>query len=94
MSSMVVYLHRPPAPLTPFLRVGNSGHRRLEQLLLSGQFPFFRVVIDAASFQKQSDLIGALRTNGRELILDTNVAELSVPGKFEGAVRAAPWGEP
>lgn len=94
MSSTVVYLHRPPAPLTPFLRVGSSGHRHLEQLLLSGRLPFSRIVIEAASFQKQSDLVAGLQTHGRELILDTNVAELSAPGKFEGAARAAPGANP
>jgi len=68
-----------------------SGHRRLEQLLLAGQLPSQRLVVEAAAFQRQTDLISALRSNGRELILDTNVAELSSLGRYDGAAREAPW---
>ena len=63
-------------------------------MLLAGQFPVARVVVDAAAFKRQADFISALRTSGRELILDTNVAELSSVGRFEGAVREAPWANP
>src|ERR1035441_2070676 len=90
----VVYLHGEPDPIAQFLRIGLTHHRRLEQMLLAGQFPLARVVVEAAAFKKQSDLIHALQTNGRELILDTNVAELSSVGKYEGAVREAPWANP
>lgn len=90
----VVYLHGEPDPVTQFLRTGLTHHRRLEQMLLAGQFPVARVVVDAAAFKRQADFINALRTSGRELILDTNVAELSSVGRFEGAVREAPWANP
>src|SRR3974377_1466165 len=90
----VVYLHGEPDPITQFLRIGFTHHRRLEQLLLAGQFPVARVVVDAATFKRQADFINALRANGRQVILDTNVAELSSVGTFEGAVREAPWARP
>jgi hypothetical protein len=87
----VVYLHRAPDRITTFLRVGVSGHRQLETLLLSGKLPAERFVIEASNFARQGDLIGALKAAGREISLDTNVAELSSVGRFEGAVKAAPW---
>jgi hypothetical protein len=90
----VVYLHGQPEPITQFLRVGFSGHRRLEQLLSAGQLPLARIVIDAAAFRRQTDLVGAIQASGRELTLDTNAAELSSVGKFDGAVREAPWANP
>ena len=70
----VVYLHGQPEPITQFLRVGFSGHRRLEQLLSAGQLPLARIVIDAAAFRRQTDLVGAIQASGRELTLDTNAA--------------------
>jgi hypothetical protein len=90
----VVYLHGQPDPVTQFLRVGLSGHRRLEQRLSAGQLPLARIVIDAAAFKKQADLVAALHASGRELTLDTNAAELSCVGRYEGAARDAPWANP
>jgi hypothetical protein len=90
----VVYLHGQPDPVSQFLRVGLTNHRRLEQMLLAGQLPVARVVVEAAAFKKQADLIAALRAAGRELVLDTNVAELSSIGRYQGAVRDAPWASP
>lgn len=90
----IVYLHGDPDPVTQFLRTGLTHHRRLEQMLLAGQFPVARVVVDAAALKRQADFISALRSNGREIILDTNVAELSSVGRFEGAVREASWANP
>jgi hypothetical protein len=87
----VVYLHGAPDPITAFLRVGVSGHRQLETLLLSGKLPAERLVIEASAFARQGDLVSALKAAGREISLDTNVAELSSIGRFEGAVRTAPW---
>ena len=54
----VVYLHGEPDPITQFLRIGFTHHRRLEQLLLAGQFPVARVVVDAAAFDL--DRMGAV----------------------------------
>ncbi len=36
-------------------------------------------------------MVGQLVDAGRELILDTNVAELSVIGRYGGAAKSAPW---
>ncbi len=90
----VVYLHGQPQPLAHFLRIGSSGHRKLEELLAAGQLPYSRFVADASAFNRQGELMNSLRAAGSELVLDTNVAELSVIGRFNGAAKGAPWADP
>jgi hypothetical protein len=87
----VFYLRGAPDRIATFLRVGVSGHRQLETLLMSGKLPSKRLVLDASAYARQGDLIAALKRAGRELSLDTNVAELSAVGRFQGAVKTAPW---
>lgn len=94
MSKNVVYLHGQPSPIGHFLRIGTSGHRQLETLLSSGKMMVDRVVVEASAATRQRDLISALSEAGGELILDTNVAELSSLGRFSGAAKAAPWANP
>lgn len=94
MSENVVYLHGQPNPVGHFLRVGTSGHRQLETLLGSGKMMVDRVVIEASAALRQQDLLAALAETGGELILDTNVAELSSVGRFSGAAKSAPWANP
>lgn len=94
MGQNVVYLHGQPEPIGHFLRIGGSGHRQLETLLGSGKMMLDRVVIDAAAVSRQHDLIASLAEAGGELILDTNIAELSSAGKFNGAAKSAPWANP
>src|SRR4051812_43576076 len=89
----VVYLHGDPDPVAHFLRIGASSHRKLEQLLAAGQLPYRRFVADAGVFLRQKDLVAALRQAGHELVLDTNVAELSVVGRYQGAAQGAPWAD-
>jgi len=87
----VVYFRRAPDRITTFLRVGVTGHRQLETLLMSGKLPSERLVLDASAFARQGDLVAALKRAGREISLDTNIAELSAVGRFQGAVKTAPW---
>ncbi len=94
MAENVVYLHKGPEPIGHFLRVGSTGHRQLEDLLGSGRMMLDRVVVDAAAVSRQHDLLASLSDSGAELILDTNIAELSSMGRFSGAVRTAPWANP
>jgi hypothetical protein len=94
MGENVIYLHGQPAPIGHFLRVGTSGHRQLETLLSSGRMGFDRVVFEASAYEHQRDLVAALKESGAELILDTNVAELSCIGRFSGSARRAPWANP
>lgn len=90
----VVYLHGDPEPVAHFLRIGPASHRRLETMLAAGQLPYTRFVGDAGVFARQKDLIAALRQAGHELVLDTNVAELSAVGRYQGAAQGAPWADP
>ena len=90
--SNIIYLHRQPAPVARFLRV--SEHRRVEHLLEADRLPYDRFVIEAGWLAEQQDLIAALRQKGHELILDTNVAELSAIAKYAGHARNAPWANP
>lgn len=89
----VFYLHGRPAPIGHFLRIGR-GHRQLEELAASGKLPNDRVVFEAAAVERQHDLLESLRERGVELVLDTNVAELSAIGRYGGSVRDAPWANP
>jgi len=89
----VVYLHGQPEPIAHYLRLGNL-HRQVETLLGSGRVSLDRIVVEASAFSRQRDVITLLAESGRELILDTNVAELSAIGRCTGAAKAAPWAHP
>ncbi len=90
MSEKVVYLHPQPEPVAHYLRLG-AFHRQAEQLLATGRLPVKRVVVEASAFTHQKDVVSQLVDAGCELMLDTNVAELSAVGRYGGAVRSAPW---
>ncbi|MGH8208040.1 MAG: hypothetical protein ACREU6_00320, partial [Steroidobacteraceae bacterium] len=83
-------LHLPPA-IGGFLRVGHTGHRRLEALHAAGKLNFNRFVFDAAHIDKQVELLKALKASGREVVLDPHFAEMAVVGKFESSVSKLPW---
>ncbi|MEM6301369.1 MAG: hypothetical protein AAF749_06475 [Pseudomonadota bacterium] len=78
-----------------YVRLGDTGHKILEDLVAEGRFPVQRVVVDASSHLQQAQLIEALSAYqaGVELVLDTKCAELAEPGKYRGVVRKAPWSQ-
>ena len=86
----VVYLHPQPEPIAHYLRLG-AFHRQVEKLLAAGRLPVERVVVEASAFTHQRDVVGQLVAAGRELMLDTNAAELSATGRYRGAAKSAPW---
>lgn len=90
----VVYLHRPPQRIAHFLHLGPRAHGRVEHLLAAGRLPVQRLVLDAGTFVRHGEFVGNLRAAEKELSLDTNVAELSSIGRFEGTAQAAPWADP
>src|SRR4051794_4180719 len=96
MASNIVYLHKEPQFIAEFLRIGSSSHRLLEQLLLAGRLPVRRLVLEAGAFARQKDLFSSLllQQSGRELVLDTSVAELSSIGRVDGSAKGAPWANP
>ena len=91
MPGEVHYIHGRPTPIGHFIRVGYSGHRQLETLFARGRFAPDRIVIDAARFDTQQELINTLSTTGTEIVLDPTVAELSSVGRFEGSPKDLAW---
>ncbi len=93
----VIPLYPDRPPIAQYIRISTTGHNQLDALLESGRLTWDgrlwldRAVLDAAAAPRQTALMSALLDRGAELVLDTNVAELSSPGRFEGAVRQAPW---
>ena len=84
-------LHPQPSVIGGFLRVGHTGHRKLEALHAAGKLNFNRFVFDAAHIDKQVDLLKALKASGCEVVLDPHFAEMAVVGKFESSVSKLPW---
>lgn len=91
MSAEIHYLGGNPTLIGQFIRVGYSGHRQLETFHNTGRIQLPHVVIDAAQIDAQNDLVNTLREAGTEIVLDTNVAELSSIGRFDGAVQRVSW---
>jgi len=94
MIATVHVLHAKPEPIGNFLRVGHTGHRKLEALIAASRLRFRRFVFDAAHIDEQQDLLATLRRAGCEIVLDPNVAETATPGRFNSAVSTLPWGNP
>lgn len=90
--SNVHLLHRPAPTLAAFLRVGHTGHHKLESLLAANRLPFRRLVFDAAYLHGQNELLTAVAGAGCEVVLDLNVAETAALGRFGSAVAKLPWG--
>ncbi|MBV8826987.1 MAG: hypothetical protein JO220_18515 [Hyphomicrobiales bacterium] len=63
----------------------------MSDLHAQGRFSPKRVVVDASRFHHQKELIGALRSAGTQIVLDTKAAELSAASKFSGFAQGAPW---
>lgn len=91
MADNVVYLHGKPREVALVTRVGFSEHRVCEQLLSSNRLASRRFVLEAAFLKRQRSLVRTLKDAKAEIVLDTNCAELSVRGRYAGAVKTAPW---
>jgi len=92
MAATVHLLHSRPAPIGSFLRVGHTGHRKLEALIAASRLRFRRFVFDAAHIEEQNELLATLQRAGCEIVLDPNVAETAAPGRFASSVSDLPWG--
>jgi hypothetical protein len=91
MTNNVYYLHSQPPEIARYIRVGFNEHRRCEHLLTAGKMGPSRYVIEAGGFERHASLVSALIDQRSEIVLDTNAAELSVPGKYLGSASRAPW---
>jgi hypothetical protein len=92
--SNVHLLHPPPPPLAAYLRVGHTGHHKLEALYAANRLGFRRLVFDAAYVGSQGDCLRLLKAAGSEIVLDLNAADTAMPGRFASAVSKLPWGNP
>ncbi len=87
----VIHLHPRQPLLAGYLRVGHNGHRKLENMLVSGKLQYRRFVFDACHLVEQVDLLRALQRSGCEIVLDPNFSEMFFPGKFGSAITKLPW---
>ncbi len=92
MSGNVIELRSPTRPIAQFVRIG-SAHRKLGELQAAGRLPVRRVVIEAARFTHQKELIDVFRRDAVEIVLDPQVAELAALEKASGVARNAPWAQ-
>ena len=93
MTDNVVYLHGKPREIAHTTRVGFREHGLCEQLLSANKLTSRRFVLDAATegTRRHKSLIRSLKDRKAEIVLDTNCAELSVPGRFSGSAISTPW---
>ena len=89
----VVYLHGKPREIAQATRVGFREHSLCEQLLSANKLTSHRFVLEAATegTRRHKSLVRSLKDRRAEVVLDTNCAELSVPGRFFGSAKFAPW---
>jgi hypothetical protein len=81
------------SPLAFFVRIG-SAHKKLADLYAAGRLTAKRVVVNASRVRFQQDFLRTLKDDGVEIVLDTEIAELSSPRKFLGHSRHSPWVKP
>jgi len=80
----------PNQPVAQFIRVGGA-HKKLADIYAAGRLLASRFVLDASTARFQADFIRELKDAGAEIVLDTEIAELSSPLKFLGHARTSPW---
>jgi len=87
MVASVHVLHSSPPEIGGFLRIGHTGHRKLEALLAANRFYFRRFVFDAALAKailgSQKRLVNLRDALGDLHAADNNVTRSSTP-KFRG----------
>lgn len=93
MTDNVIYLHGKPREIAQVTRVGFREHGPCEQLLSANKLSSRRFVLEAATAatHRHKSLVRSLKDRKAEIVLDTNCAELSVPGKFSRSAKSAPW---
>ncbi len=89
--SNVVHLHKPPQKIAHYLRVGFREHVLADRMRTEGRLSQFGLVFEACNVPAQKELMREVAADGHELILDTNVAEQSAPGRYSGSVSRTPW---
>lgn len=81
MAATVHLLHAKPPAIGSFLRVGHTGHRKLEALIAASRVRFRRFVFDAAHIDQQRDLLATLQRSGCEIVrsLGNSISNAGIP---------------
>ena len=80
----------PQDPIAQFIRLGSDYHQ-MDELLAAGRLPVDRAVFRAALVPQQRSLANAIRAEGREIVLDTGVADLTHPWRYKTGARGVTW---
>src|SRR5688572_27946788 len=93
MTKNVTYIHTKHDEIAEGTRVGFREQGLCEQLLIPNKSTSPRFVIDAATEgpRRHKSLLRSLKDRKAEIVLDSNCSELSVPGRFSGSAKSAPW---
>ena len=98
MTSNVIRLPRPQSartglePLAFFVRAGWNDHKELLELITSGERGAFGFVIDAQNSERHKELIVESRKRDFDVVLDPKTQHLALPGSYNDALNALPWG--
>ncbi len=93
MSSTVIqfpHSHMPFTEVAQYLRIGGS-HRNFGSMHAQGYAPVKRVVVEASRLTRQGEFIKVMQSEGVEIVLDTEAAELSSHYRFKTNARNAEW---
>ena len=85
--SNIHILHPTSPPVAGFLRLGHTGRHTLEALYAADRLGFGRLDFDAAYAAGQTDFLPTQKAARREIVIDLNVAETAMPGRYGSAVR-------
>ncbi len=92
MTSNVIEFKSMTRPIAQFIRV-DGAHGRFGDLYAAGRLPIDRAIFDASRISNQKEFVEALKHDGVEIVLDTEVAELAALAKYQTHVKKAPWAE-
>lgn len=83
MTPSNVHILRPASPpLAGFLRVGHTGHHKLEALHAADRLGFTRLVFDAAHAVGQIDFLRTQKAAGREIVIGGRPFQRAPPHAF------------
>jgi hypothetical protein len=83
-----VHIRHPTSPpVAGLLRVGHTGHHKLEALHAADRLGFGRLDFDAAYAVGPTGFLRTQKAAGREIVIDLRVAETSMTGRYGSAVR-------
>jgi len=86
-----IYYLQEPAQIAHYIRVGYGEHILADRMRAEGRVTQTGIVFNSSSVEAQRSTLADFRSEGHQLILDTNVAEQSVIGLYSKSYSEAPW---